>query len=29
MSFHEKFIENWGDDITKMTIAQKIKIAKI
>ena len=29
MSFREKFIENWGDDITKMTITQKIKIGKI
>ena len=29
MSFREKFIENWGDDITKMTITRKIKIWKI
>ena len=28
MSFREKFIENWVDDITKMTITQKIKIGK-
>ena len=28
MSFREKFIENWGDDITKMTITQKIKSEK-
>ena len=24
-----KFIENWGDDVTKMTLIRKIKIAKV
>ena len=28
MSFREKFIENWGDDITKMTLSRKIDIEK-
>jgi len=29
MSFREKFIENWGDDITKMTITRKLKIGNL
>ena len=24
--YREKFIENWGDDFTKMTITRKIEI---
>ena len=28
-SYREKFIENWVDDVTKMTITRKIKIGKI
>ena len=29
LSYREKFIKNWGDDVTKMTITRKIKIRKI
>ena len=28
-SYREKFIENWGTDVTKMTITRKIKIGKL
>ena len=29
LSYREKFIENYCDDVTKMTITRKIKIGKI
>ena len=28
LSYHEKFIENWGDDVTKMTVTRKKKSEK-